>query len=114
MPMDIVERFLRPLRVRPVTRHYPDEPAIVAPTLRGLPVLDPSRCDASAACVSICPTGAIKLEPASWTIDAGRCVFCGACEAACPRDAIRLSGQFELAARTRDGLRSATPLQGSR
>ena len=114
MPMDLLERFLRPLRQRPMTRRYPDEPAILAPALRGLPTLDPSRCDSTAACVTACPTGAIELGSGSWTLDAGRCVFCAACEYACPRDAIRLGQRFELAARTRDGVRIVTPIGGAR
>jgi formate hydrogenlyase subunit 6/NADH:ubiquinone oxidoreductase subunit I len=114
MPMDILERFLRPLRARPLTRRYPDEPAILAPAMRGLPVLDASRCDSSAACVAACPTGAITLDTTSWTVDAGRCVLCAACEAACPRDAIRLGQRFELATRTREGLRIVTPIGPAR
>lgn len=112
MPMDILERFLRPLRGRPLTRRYPDEPAVLAPALRGLPEIDATRCDSSAACVEVCPTTAITLEAASWMVDTGRCVFCGACETACPRDAIRLGQRFELAARTREGLRIVTPIGG--
>ena len=110
MPMDILERFLRPLRARPATRPYPLDRPVLAPALRGLPTLNPARCDSSAACVSACPTGAITLGPGSWTVDAGGCVFCGACESACPREAIRLGQQFELAARSRDGLRISTPI----
>jgi formate hydrogenlyase subunit 6/NADH:ubiquinone oxidoreductase subunit I len=112
MPMDILERFLRPLRTRPATRRYPLDRSALAPALRGLPMLQGDRCDSSAACVSACPTGAITLGPRSWTVDAGRCVFCGACASACPREAIRLSPQFELAARSRDGLRISTPIKG--
>jgi len=108
MPMDFLERFLRPLRTRPLTRRYPDEPAIVAPAMRGLPELDGSRCDSSATCVDACPTGAITLGPDSWTVDAGRCVLCAACETACPRGAIRLGQRFELATRRRDALRMVT------
>jgi formate hydrogenlyase subunit 6/NADH:ubiquinone oxidoreductase subunit I len=112
MPMDILERFVRPLRGRPLTGRYPEEPAVLAPVLRGLPEVDPSRCDSTAACVEACPTGAIVLEASSWTVDAGRCVFCDACAAACPRDAIRLGQRFELAAYSRGALRIATPIEG--
>jgi len=110
MPIDLIERFLRPLRRPPLTRGYPAEPAVLAGATRGLPELDPERCDSSAACVSACPTGAIVLSPDSWAVDAGRCVFCAACELACPRDAIRLGQRFELAARTREALVLVTPI----
>jgi len=110
MPMDLLDRFLRPLRARPLTRRYPEESAILAPALRGLPELDASRCDSSAACVAVCPTGAIELTATTWAVDAGRCVFCGVCEVACPRNAIRLGQRFELAARSRSALRMITPI----
>lgn len=111
MPMDILERILRPLRLGPATRRYPDVRPILAPATRGLPELDAERCDSSATCVSACPTGAIALDADVWTVDAGRCVFCAACELACPRTAIRLGSRFELAARTREGLMLSTPLR---
>ena len=114
MPFDIIDRIVRPLRRGPVTRRYPDEPAVTAPALRGLPVVDPEQCDASATCVGVCPTGAIVLEPGTWTVDAGRCVFCGACETACPRDAIHLGPRFELAARSRADLHIVTPVRASK
>ena len=110
MPMDLIERFLRPLRAGPSTRRYPADRLVLAPAARGLPELDPGRCDSTAACVSACPTGAITLDLGAWTVDAGRCVFCAACESACPRAAIRLGSRVELAARTRDGLLLSTPL----
>ena len=114
MPMDLLERFLRPLRGRPLTRRYPDEAVTLPPAARGLPEVDPGRCDASAACVAVCPTGAIALGPASWTVDAGRCVFCGDCAIACPQDAIRLGARFELAGRSREALRVTTSMGGHR
>ena len=110
MPIDILERFLHPLRRSPLTGGYPTTPAVVAPAARGLPVLDPARCDSSAACVAVCPTDAIELAASTWTLDAGRCVFCGACETSCPRDAIRLGARVELAARARDALILVTPI----
>ena len=110
MPIDLIDQFLRPLRRPPLTGGYPAEPAVVAPATRGLPELDPGRCNSSAACVSACPTGAIVLSPASWAIDVGRCVFCAACEMACPRDAIQLGQRFELAAQARESLILVTPI----
>ena len=114
MPMDLLDRILRPLRGGSLTGRYPDGPAAVPPTIRGLPEVDPARCDASGACVTVCPTTAITLEPGSWSVDAGRCIFCDACAVACPQDAIRLGPRFELAAQTRMDLRHSTPIEGPR
>ena len=110
MPLGVLERFFRPLRRPRSTSRYPDGPTTIAPATRGLPELDASRCDASATCVDVCPTGAISLTPGAWTVDAGRCVFCAACAIACPRDAIRLGQRVELAAGTRDALHITTAI----
>ena len=104
MPLDLFDRILRPLRSGPVTSRYPTRPADVPPATRGLPEFDAARCDGSAGCVTVCPTGAIRLTGSTWTLDAGACVFCGACVRACPRDAIRLGTRIELAVRERDDL----------
>ena len=104
MPLDVLDRLLRPLRVRPVSSRYPDGPLDLPAAARGLPELDPVRCDGSATCVNVCPTRAIALSDTVWSLDAGACIFCGACERACPRDAIRLARRIELAARGREDL----------
>jgi formate hydrogenlyase subunit 6/NADH:ubiquinone oxidoreductase subunit I len=104
MPLDVFDRILRPLRRGPVTSRYPDTPPQLPPAARGLPELDPTRCDGTADCVAICPTGAIRVLASTWQLDAGACIFCGACERSCPRDAIRLGTRIELAARDRESL----------
>ena len=106
----MLDRLLRPLRTGVVTSGYPAEPPFLAPATRQLPTLDATRCTRDAACVTVCPTGAITLAAEAWTVDAGRCVFCGACARACPADAIRLDGGVTLAATTAGGLRHVTPL----
>jgi formate hydrogenlyase subunit 6/NADH:ubiquinone oxidoreductase subunit I len=124
--MDWLERILRPLRTGVVTSGYPDSPPLLAPAVRGLPVVDPDRCTLEAACVAACPTGAVVIagrpgagqgvQPAvpAWTLDIGRCVFCGACELACPTDAIALRDRVELAVRDRAELVVTTLVQGPR
>jgi hydrogenase-4 component H len=104
MPMDVLDRILRPLRRGPVTSRYPDAPPDLPDAARGLPELDPARCDGNAACVEACPTGAIRLAPEAWSLDAGACIFCGACARACVPQAIRLGHRIELAADQRDSL----------
>ena len=104
MPMDALDRILRPLRRGPVTSRYPDMPPEVAPAARGLPVLDAGRCDGTAACADACPTGAITVAPGTWSLDAGACVFCAACARACPTAAIALGALVELAATERERL----------
>ena len=117
--MDWLERIFRPLRTGVVTSNYPGSPPLLAPAVRGLPVVDPERCTLEAACVAACPTEAIAIAGGTgalpaWTLDAGRCVFCGACEPACPTDAIALGDRVELAVRDRAELVVTTLVRGLR
>jgi formate hydrogenlyase subunit 6/NADH:ubiquinone oxidoreductase subunit I len=97
MPGDVFDRLLLPLRRGPATSRYPDEPPDLPAAARGLPELDPARCDSSGDCATACPTRAITIADGTWSLDLGKCIFCDACARACPRDAIRLGQRIELA-----------------
>lgn len=101
MPLDVVRRLLTPLRNPVATSRYPAAPPLLQPATRGLPEINPVLCGRDAACARVCPTGAIEVGSASWSVDAGLCIFCGACALACPNDAIRMSSRVELAGRSR-------------
>jgi Ni,Fe-hydrogenase III small subunit/NAD-dependent dihydropyrimidine dehydrogenase PreA subunit len=105
MPLDLIRRLTTPLS-RPVeTSRYPEAAPLLAPATRGLPEIDPARCENDGACVEACPTGAIRwTSGAVESIDAGKCIFCAACVAPCPNGAISMSQRVELASRRRDGL----------
>jgi NADH-quinone oxidoreductase subunit F len=48
-----------------------------------------AKCNGCAACVKVCPTGAITGQPKKLhTLDQAKCISCGACFDACPTDAI--------------------------
>lgn len=104
MPMDALDRILRPLRRGPVTSRYPAAPPDLPAAARGLPVLVAARCDGTASCVTACPTRAIRVTAEAWSLDAGACIFCGACARACPAGAITLGPLIEVAADRRGGL----------
>ncbi len=104
MPFDVLDRILLPLRSGPVTGRYPAVPPELPQASRGLPELDASRCDGTAACAAACPTDAIRVAPGTWSLDAGACIFCAACARACPTAAITLGGRIELATDERDRL----------
>ncbi len=111
MPLDVFDRILRPLRRGTVTSRYPDAGPDLPPAARGIPELDVVRCDATAACVDACPTGAIRVTGSTWSLDAGACILCGACARACPPGAIRMSDRIELAVRGREDLVVVHPIR---
>jgi Ni,Fe-hydrogenase III small subunit/NAD-dependent dihydropyrimidine dehydrogenase PreA subunit len=61
MPLDLVRRLLTPLRNPVPTSRYPEAEPLLQFATRGLPAIDPTRCDKNAACVDICPTNAIEF-----------------------------------------------------
>ncbi|WP_374569349.1 4Fe-4S dicluster domain-containing protein [Ideonella sp.] len=70
---------------------------------RGKPVVADRPCEAGCeACVAVCPTQAITLDPVR--IDLGRCVMCGDCEPVCPSRKLSFSADFKLASTERAGL----------
>lgn len=112
MPASVLDRLLRPLVRGPQTRAYPQQPLDLPTAARGLPELDPSRCDASGACVVVCPSGALTLTDGMWRLDAGRCVLCAACVDACPTGALAMGRRVELADRSREALVTSHPIRG--
>lgn len=87
------------------TMAFPAAPPPLLPDrFRGLPVLDAARCpDGCRACADGCPADAIAFD-GGLSIDLGRCLFCAECSDACPEGALRYTGDYRLAARTRQDL----------
>ena len=75
-------------------QYIPDiQNAIMRDQFRGFPLLKNGRVDDS-----ICPTGALKVNPIS--IDLGKCTLCGACAS----DSIQFSNYYKLSSTTREAL----------
>ncbi len=96
------ERFRQGKRTIP----YPaGAPPVLPDRLRGLPVLDESRCRAGCQeCLTACPTDALFQDGQGLALDLGRCLFCGECTAACPTGSIQFSTDHRLAVRAREDL----------
>ncbi|MGE5673298.1 MAG: 4Fe-4S binding protein, partial [Mycobacterium leprae] len=66
----------------------PFDPRTPAPEgFRGVPEVDPDRCEAHGECVSVCPADAIT-QNGVWQLDLTKCNLCGLCVDACPEQAI--------------------------
>jgi Ni,Fe-hydrogenase III small subunit/formate hydrogenlyase subunit 6/NADH:ubiquinone oxidoreductase subunit I len=61
MPLDLIRRLLTPLRHPVPTSRYPETAPLLEPATRGLPAIDPARCDRNGACIEICPTNALEF-----------------------------------------------------
>ena len=95
------------------TQYIPDPRQARPVGLRGRPVISTDACEpACQACVSACPTQAIRLDGAAngvpaaeaVTIDLGRCILCGDCEPVCPSRKLSFDDHVRLAATERAGL----------
>lgn len=85
------EQFIKDIKNAPMREQF-----------RGLPKLCGSNCNNCTACLNVCPTGALKLNPLS--IDMGKCTFCGACKNVCKTNAIDFSNFYKLGASTKEKL----------
>lgn len=78
---------------------------------RGRPEIGPIACpEGCAKCQEVCLAGAIRSQALSVVIDTGRCFFCGRCQTACPDGRIAFSNCFEMAAASRQGLMTDSPM----
>jgi len=100
----MIRNILERVRQKHRTIPYPMELPVLPARLRGLPVVDSSRCEKGCrACAEACPTDAISIN-GKIAIDLGRCLFCTDCVDACPQGAIAYTGDHRLATRSRADL----------
>jgi Ni,Fe-hydrogenase III small subunit/Pyruvate/2-oxoacid:ferredoxin oxidoreductase delta subunit len=106
----MIQHVIARLRQGHRTLAYPKQMPQLPDRYPGRPEVDPTACascDAGGACVEACPTGAISLadpQTGGLSLDMGRCLFCTACARACPRGAVRFTGDFRMAASSREAL----------
>jgi Ni,Fe-hydrogenase III small subunit/formate hydrogenlyase subunit 6/NADH:ubiquinone oxidoreductase subunit I len=104
------------LQHKVVTVKYPKVP-IRTEIITGKPVVDMNSCSKCGECISRCPVSAISMNSGesnpedkgdiSFNLD--ECIFCSLCADICPAGSITMTHEFELAAATREDLRS-TPV----
>jgi formate hydrogenlyase subunit 6/NADH:ubiquinone oxidoreductase subunit I len=109
--------FLRGLRRGVVTTRYPARPDASAASLPTPPAFRPRLLTRQVAdrLVAVCPSAALSRQDDVLVFDVGACTCCGRCAeaaAVAAPDAVASSGQFELAATTREALVKRIPILG--
>jgi Ni,Fe-hydrogenase III small subunit/NAD-dependent dihydropyrimidine dehydrogenase PreA subunit len=70
---------------------------------RGRPEISDAPCPAGCrACIEVCPTAAIQLDPVR--IDLGKCVFCNECALVCPEKKIAFTSETRMGGRSLEEL----------
>jgi Ni,Fe-hydrogenase III small subunit/NAD-dependent dihydropyrimidine dehydrogenase PreA subunit len=88
------------VRIAQGTQYIPDPRTAKPVGLRGAPAIADTACAAEcSACLAVCPTAAIALDPVR--IDLGRCVLCGDCAPVCPSAKISFTANYRIAATDR-------------
>jgi formate hydrogenlyase subunit 6/NADH:ubiquinone oxidoreductase subunit I len=94
---------------KPVTRFYPYQKDPPVESIRGKVTWQMNRCIGCGLCPRVCLAEAIELfgkgRDATITYHLDRCVFCGECVDVCPTATITTTKDYELAARSRDGMK---------
>src|SRR5512133_143746 len=74
---------------------------------------DAAKCaDGCRDCAAICPTNAIHpAGPGPAMLDLGACIFCGQCVETCNPGSVKATGDYRLAANTREDLMLGKPGQ---
>ena len=111
----MVSEMLRNVGKPPATSEYPFVKIEVPEGFRGKIVFISENCIGCNICVKDCPSDAIGItKPGEEKIfsayfDLDKCIYCAQCVMSCPKKALYASGDFELAALTRDNFRVVYP-----
>jgi len=90
----------------PITVQYPRARLQVAPSYRGLHILEQAKCIDCKLCAKACPVDCIEIESVhhgrilewqKFTIDYKKCIFCEFCIPPCPKDCIHMTSEYEMA-----------------
>ena len=93
--------LLKNLVSEPVTKNYPEEPAVYPERTRGHVEIDIDQCISCGLCVRSCPPRCITVDKGAgtWTINRFDCIACGYCVSKCPKSCLKLVPGYQTPAR---------------
>ncbi len=104
----MLEILKKTLKTGTQTTKYPYKAEIAPAGFRGKPQLVSDKCTYCGDCAIACPPRVIWLEETNGekvlTLSYCGCIFCGRCEEVCRYDAVKMTGEYELASKTKDDL----------
>ena len=107
------------VRLSQGAQYITDLRKIVPVGFRGRPKISEEKCPSDCrACLDVCPTDAISLDPVR--IDLGKCTFCNECALECPESKIVFTTETRMGARSTadlivtEGAAAPNPVEVSR
>ena len=96
--------LLKNLVTKPVTKNYPEEPAVYPERTRGHIEIDIDQCISCGLCVRSCPPRCIVVDKGAgtWTINRFDCIACGYCASKCPKKCLKLVPGYQTPARKKE------------
>ena len=86
--------LLRNLVSKPVTKNYPEEPAVYPERMRGRIVIDIDQCISCGLCERNCP-------PRCITVNKKDCIAGGYCTSKCPKKCLKLIAGYQKPGRSK-------------
>ena len=96
--------LLKNLVTKPVTKNYPEEPAVYPERTRGHIEIDIDQCISCGLCVRSCPPRCIVVDKGAgtWTINRFDCIACGYCASKCPKKCLKMVPGYQTPARKKE------------
>ena len=96
--------LIKNLMNKPVTKNYPEEPAVYPERTRGHIEIDIDQCISCGLCVRSCPPRCITVdkEAGTWTINRFDCIACGYCASKCPKKCLKLVPGYQKPGRVKE------------
>ena len=102
---------------KPVTKNYPEQPAVYPERSRGHVEIEIDKCISCSLCAKNCPSGCITVDrkEGTWTINRFDCIACGYCTLKCPKNCLQLKPGYQtpMSEKTCESFRKPKPSAGA-